>query len=241
MCISISSDKPRPVNRKYNMQFLKTHIMQDLIVSSLEKRRIYRHHRNKPRRGNSCSKCHGMFLRYAHIKSPVRKPLCKYRHTGSFSHGRCDRHNPVIFFPKLHKLSGKHPGVCHSLLLFQNMSRLYVKWINAMEITWMAFCMNISFSLYRLHVNKYRSVKLECLSEGCLHDIYIMSVYWSYVCHAKLLKEHARYQYLFYGILGFLKPLCQMFSGDRNLHKDLLHIAFEVIVLLSNSEFAQIC
>ena len=45
MCLSVTSDQSCSVNGKYNRELLKSHVMDDLVICSLQKRRINRHNR----------------------------------------------------------------------------------------------------------------------------------------------------------------------------------------------------
>ena len=142
-----------------------------------------------------------MFLRNAHVKSPVRELRGKCRHSCSLAHGSRYGCYPWISLTKLHQLSGKHSCVCHDLPVLHDLSCLYIKRINAVEIARVSLGMGITLALHSLHMHKDRSVELKRFAESGLHHIYIVSVYRSYICDTQLLEEHTRHKYLLDGIL----------------------------------------
>ena len=72
MRLSILSDQSGTVDRKYHMQLLQTHIMQNLIIRPLQKRRIYCHNRHKPCRRHTCRERYSVLFRNSDIEESIR-------------------------------------------------------------------------------------------------------------------------------------------------------------------------
>ena len=107
MGFSITSDKSRPVYCKSNRQILNTDIMQNLVISPLQKRRINRHNRSQAACCQSCSKCDRMLLR--------------------------NRHKFIILFRHFIHHSRKHIRIiCFCMRIFRN-TCLYIKRLCAMK------------------------------------------------------------------------------------------------------------
>ena len=73
MGLAVASYQSGPVHGKYDRQILKAHIMKDLVISSLQKRRVYCHHRAESGGSHACGTGDRMLLGDTHVEKSVRK------------------------------------------------------------------------------------------------------------------------------------------------------------------------
>ena len=71
MCLSICAYKTGTINAKKYRKLLDTYIMKDLIISSLQKRRIYRKNRTHSLRSKPGCKSNSMFFCNTNIKKAL--------------------------------------------------------------------------------------------------------------------------------------------------------------------------
>src|SRR5699024_5074497 len=93
------SHKTRPIYRKDNRQILQSHIMYDLVISSLEEGRIHGKYGFDPPCRQSGSKGDRMALRDPHVKKPSGKAAPELGKPGAVSHGSGDDRHFRISFP----------------------------------------------------------------------------------------------------------------------------------------------
>ena len=133
MGFSITSDKSRPVYCKSDRQILNTDIMQNLVISPLQERRINRHNRSQAACCQSCSKCDRMLLSDPHVKKSFRITVSETLEPCSVRHCGCDRHKFIILFRHFIHHSCKHIRIiCFCMRIFRN-TCLYIKRLCAMK------------------------------------------------------------------------------------------------------------
>ncbi len=101
MCRSVFGNKSATVDEKRDREILRRHIVHDLIVGTLEKRRVHGDDRLDPLRGQSSRKRDRMLLGNANIIQAVRKFLFERSQPGSFTHRRRDGHDALVFTSQL--------------------------------------------------------------------------------------------------------------------------------------------
>ncbi len=77
MGLTVAAYNACPVNSEDHMLILQADIMQHLVISPLQKRRIDRKYRYESFHGQSCRKCNRMLLRNPYIKKSIRKLIVK--------------------------------------------------------------------------------------------------------------------------------------------------------------------
>ena len=111
MCLSVTSDQSCSVNGKYNRELLKSHVMDNLVICSLQKRRINRHNRAHASRCKSCRKCHSMLFCNSYIKKAIREHTVETGQPGSIFHCSCNCCNVRILFCFCTHNFSKHIGI----------------------------------------------------------------------------------------------------------------------------------
>ena len=96
MGFSVASDQPGPVYRQHHRQILQRHIMDDLVIASLQKGGINRKYRLHSAGCKSCRKCNAMAFRNPHVKKPVRKHTRKALQPRTVRHCRGNSCNLLI-------------------------------------------------------------------------------------------------------------------------------------------------
>ena len=151
--LSIATHQPCTVNGKYNRQILNTHIVQDLVISSLQEGRVDCHHRLHASCCQPCRKGYRMLLRNSHIEESVfihvTEPLkpCTVRHSGR----NC--HHFLITLPQLTHYSRENIRIIGHCSGMRRNTSLDIKRIRTMESCRMTFCRTISLALFGHHMN----------------------------------------------------------------------------------------
>ena len=108
MRFAVLAHETCPVYGKHNMKLLKTYVMKYLIVSSLEKCRIYGNHGACALDCHSRCHCDGVLFSYPDVKKARRQLTRKCHEPGSRRH--CSRYGAysVIAARKAHKLATEY-------------------------------------------------------------------------------------------------------------------------------------
>ena len=100
---SVFAHKSGSVDANYKMQLLNGHVVDNIIVSPLHKRRVDVAEWNHSLLGKSGGEGHGVPLGDADVESSSRKSFHHMGHGASGRHGRSDTHNSRIGGGKLNK------------------------------------------------------------------------------------------------------------------------------------------
>ena len=87
---TIGTDQASAVQGKHHGQVLQCHIMNQLVIAALQKRRINRHHGLEALTRHTCGECHRMLLGNTHIVVALGKAFVKLHHARAFAHRRGD-------------------------------------------------------------------------------------------------------------------------------------------------------
>ena len=93
---AISPYQPSPVKRKYDGQILQSHVVQQLVVSTLQKGGVDGYNGFKPLARQASGKGYGVLLGYAYIKIALWILLVKLNHARAFAHGGGDAYEPLV-------------------------------------------------------------------------------------------------------------------------------------------------
>ncbi len=108
MGLSVRPHQPGPIHRKHHMVAADGHIVQDLIVSPLQKGGINGAYGDTPPGGQTGGHGHCVLLRDAHIEKPVGMLLGKRLQARAGGHGRRDGADPVILLRQPTKLLSEY-------------------------------------------------------------------------------------------------------------------------------------
>src|ERR1700681_2263143 len=93
---TIGADETGAINCESNWQTLNCDVVNDLIVSALQKRRVDRSKRLESFCRQSCSECNRLLFANSNIKQSPRKRSAKNVETGSRWHGSRNSNDPII-------------------------------------------------------------------------------------------------------------------------------------------------
>ena len=240
MCLAVTSHQAGPIQRKHHRQILDTDIMQDLIISPLQKGRIHCHHRLETGRRHPCRRSHCMLLRNPHIKETFRVTPGKCLQPCSVRHRRRDRDHPRILSCQTAQLPGEYIRITWIDLFLLRLSGRRIKRLHSVKTRRIPLCRQISLAFFCIHMNQYRMIQLLCLPENLCHRPDIMSVHWSEIGNAHIFKQHSRNHQLFDAVLGPADLIHQPLPEHRNLHQRCCHILFQPVIAFSGTDPVQI-
>ena len=108
MRFAVVAYKPCTVDKKGDWHVLQCHVMQNLIVCTLQKGGINANKRVLAAASQSSCECNGMLLGNTHVKKSIWILCCKFRKTYGRRHRRAYGNYSVIRFRKAHKIVGHH-------------------------------------------------------------------------------------------------------------------------------------
>ncbi|OIQ73359.1 hypothetical protein GALL_450070 [mine drainage metagenome] len=97
---AVSADNAGAVHREQHWQVLDGHVVNHLVIATLQERGINRDHRLHAFAGQSCSESHRMLLGDADVEIALRKTLGELHQPRAFPHRRSDADQPRV-------------GLCH--------------------------------------------------------------------------------------------------------------------------------
>ena len=153
MGCSVLTHNASPVDGKNNRKSFDTNIMKYLIISTLQKSRIYGHHRLEPFSGQARGKCYAVLFGDSDIKKPIRISLCKFNKTCTFGHGGGHRNNPVVGFCHFEQGFSKNFRICRNTILFLYiLPCIGIKASNTVKIGGILFSWRVSLALLCCHM-----------------------------------------------------------------------------------------
>ena len=240
MCRTVASHQSRAVYRKHDMQLLLAHVVENLVISSLQERRIDCHHRHQSCLRKSCSKGHSVSLRNSHVKEPVGIQPCKTRKPGSIRHGRCDCHKLRLSLPQFLHHSRKDICIIGLRTPGEQLSGLNIKGLCAVKSGGMLLSRQIPIAFFRDHMNEHRSPHTLRLGKRLAHRLDVAAVHRSEINDSHLLKVHARNQKLLDSALGIANPFYHSLAVHRNPVQGIHDIQLQVHIGIRRPEIAQI-
>ena len=152
---AVLSDEACAVEREDDVQVLQTDVVQDLVVSTLGKRRIEREHGLPARRRKACSKRRRMLLSDAHIEEARRILLAKRAQTRAVGHRRRDGDDIRVLFGGFQQSLAEDTRVRRlRARLLQRRAVGNVESADAVELVRRLLRRRIALSLARLHMNE---------------------------------------------------------------------------------------
>ena len=108
---AIRPDKPGAINGETHGQALNGHIMHNLIIAPLQKRRIHRTERAHPARSQSGSKGHTMLFGNAHIETARGIAFGHQVQPRAIGHGGGHGTDPAVLGGQPHQFLPKDRGI----------------------------------------------------------------------------------------------------------------------------------
>ena len=96
VCLPVGAHHAGSVDTECNRQILQAHILQYLVVGSLQEGRIHRHVRPHSSLRQTRRERHTMAFGDSNIKEPLGELLAKAFQSDAIRHGSADRSDPVI-------------------------------------------------------------------------------------------------------------------------------------------------
>ena len=94
---AIGPDQAGPVQSKHHGQVLQGHVMDHLVIRSLQKRRVDGHHRLEAFASQAGGKGHSVLLSNPDVVIAAGKALAELQQARTFPHGRRDAHQAGVF------------------------------------------------------------------------------------------------------------------------------------------------
>ena len=158
MCRPIRADKPRTVDGKAHRQLLDRHVMDNLVVSALQERRVDRRERLVTLRREPCGKRHAMLLSDTHIERPIRELLAEQIEPGPRRHGRRHRDDPIVLPCFLNQAFRKHFRVARRVRRgLHKVAGHHIELADTVVLILGILSRRISLALLGHHVNEDRS------------------------------------------------------------------------------------
>ena len=222
------------------MELLETHILYDLIDSSLKKRGINSHHRDQSPKGQTCGKSHRMFLSNTHVEKSVWEHITESFQSGPVRHCRCDSHYfflPVSEFPHDRR---KNIGVVGLSMIIQGNPMFQIKGCGTVESGRMAHGRFIASSFLGLYMDQHRPLNLSGLLKYLDHSGTVMAVYRSQISDSHIFKKHSGNDQAFHTVFRPVDLLHRSRSDPRNPVQTLFHFNFQVIIAFCSPQISQI-
>ena len=190
MRLPVASHKPGPVNTEHHRQILNAYVVQNLIVGSLQERRVNRHDGFQAAGRQSRRKGHRVLLRDPHVKEPLRVHVAEAFQPHTVRHGRRNRHHLLIPLPQLAHDRGKNVRIIRLRLGGTGNARLDIEGLRAVKSGRMPLRGRISPALLGNDMNQHRLLDFPCLPKDMYHLLNIMAVHRSQIGDTHILKEH---------------------------------------------------
>ena len=214
----VVAHKPGPIHSENHMKIQHGHILKNLVVGSLEKGGINRHHRDHALLGKAA--CHGdrVLLRNAHIKQPLRETAHEAQQTGTAGHGCCNGANPGILLSQLHHGFSKRIGVSLHLVP-QLLTGCRVKLADPVELGRILLRKAVASSLLGHHMNQHRLPELLCSVQQRDQAGQIMAIHRPQVGKAHILKNRPGQQKALQAILCAAGDAVDCFASGQFFDK----------------------
>ena len=106
----IGTDQTCAIQRKHHRQILQRHVMNQLVISALQKGGIDCNHWLETFTGHAARKRHCMLLGNAYVVITTRKALVKLHHARAFAHGRRNAHQSLVLSGHIAQPVAEHLG-----------------------------------------------------------------------------------------------------------------------------------
>ena len=226
--LAVSADYTGPVDGKDHRKLLQTDVLQDLVIGSLQERRVDRHDGPHTRLCQSSREGDAVGFRDAYVKEAAGIALGKRPQSRSVAHGRRNRADPLVLLGQMQRGKAEDLRVGHDRRC-QHLSRFRVERPDPVEFIRILLRRSVAFALLRHHVDENRAGGLLCQFQH-LHGLRkIVAVHRSEIGEAQFLKDDAAgQQRVFDPVLKVAQIHRQLVSDDGNV----LHRPFDGLLRL---------
>ncbi|KAF5041304.1 hypothetical protein DSECCO2_524340 [anaerobic digester metagenome] len=197
MGFSVVADNASTVNAQHNVPFFNRRVVDQLVVATLQKGRIYGEHRKHTARPKRTGKGDAELLGDAHVVIPagVLKPSAEILQPGAVLHCRRDGADAGILLRQPDQLLAKHRRKALSRRA-QRLAGFNIKARDAVISARVLLCKGIALALLGLHMNDARAIIYFRFRQNITEIFQVMAIHRAKIGKPKLLKKGARINYL---------------------------------------------
>ena len=186
MCGSVFTHQSGPVDAESYREFLQGHIVDDLVVSALQKSGINNAERLQPADGQPGREGDGMLFGNANIENTFRHQMFHTGQKGACGHGRCNSHNFIILPGNLNDRFTKDFLVgCEFGVRVDEFSRFAVEAAGGMKARLLLFGLLKTFAFGGDDVQQFRAVNLTYIFQYVDQFLHVVAVH-----RAEIFKVH---------------------------------------------------
>ena len=205
---AVGAHQTGAVQGKDNGQFLQSHIVDQLVISALQKRRVNGHHGFEAFTGQARSKRHGVLLCNADVVVTTGKAFTEGHHARAFSHGGRDGHQAWVFVCHVAQPLAKHLGERDWGLARTAQAHRRIKFARAVVGHRVQLGLGITLAFARDHMQKLGAGGLVQFLQGIDQALDIMAIDRPGVGESQFFKNRMRLNQvlgLFLQVLGQCK------------------------------------
>ena len=240
---SVLSDKSGAIDAEHHRQRRYRHIMDYLVVGTLQKRRVYRHKRTHARFGETAGKRHGMPLRYPHVKRALRIDSLKLAYRCARRHGGGDAHYPAVGLGKLNQCLSEHILIFRRTrsLASEQLSGHRVEAAGSVPHGGVGLCRGVTFTLDSAKMQQFGPFYIFDVVEHPHYAAYVMTVKRPEITYVEpfeyiLLLGYKRLQ----RIIEAKYRTAAALAHQTHLAQGVIHLVTERVVGRRRSEMCQI-
>ena len=222
----VSSDKTRAVDREHHGQILQHHVVDQLVVSTLQESGIDRDHRFDSLARQSRGEGHGVLLGDADVEISFRVFLGKANHARSFAHRRGDPDQPLIALGHVAQPIAKDLRIGRFASGFGDNADSGIELCHPVIENRVVLGARIAVAFTRHDVQKLGSRKLLHVGERSQQRVKIMPVYGADVVESEFLEKRPGEHHAFH----VLFPSLGQFLDRRHLGEHFLTAATHAVV-----------
>ena len=234
---TVLSDNACAVNTQNNRHTINRHIVNELVICTLQKRRIQRADRTQALFCHAGGHRDGVFLRNADIKKAIAIQLRKRAQTSTRRHRCCNRANFLIGLCQTHQLFAKFcREIGHGLL--ERLTGSDIKFGNTVVFVRLLLCVAVSLAFFCFDMDEHRLFHVFGNLKQIANRQHIVTVYRSEIGKAHLFKHGALQNHGLDGAFGARNPVCRPFS-DAGAVEHLFDVLLHADVLRLNAQMLQ--
>ena len=239
VCRAIGAHQTGTIECKHHRQVLQGHIVNQLVVGSLQESGINGHNRLQAFAGHAGCKGHCMLFCNAHIVIAMRVLLAEVHHARAFAHGGCDAHQALVNRCHVAKPLAKNLGERwfwrHRWCSTHN-AHSGIKFTGAVIIHRIGFSSCIALAFAGDDVQKLRARFVVQTSQRIHHLFHIVSIHRTRVLETQIFKHGLRLDEALCLLLNHLRQGIQR----RRVFQHFLANFFGIGIKAATHQFVQI-
>ena len=187
MRLPVRSDHACAVDREHDMQVGERNVVDELVVSALQKRRIHRKDRDQSLLCHACCHCRRVTFRNTDVEKTFGILRGKAAKSRPVRHRRRDgAHAPVLRRKRTERFAENRGKV---LFFLPHDAAVQIKRLDAVIELRLAFGRTVALSLDGIDMHKHRAVQLFRPPQRVFQLLHIMTVHRSQIGKAHVLKH----------------------------------------------------